>query len=152
MTSLKIGQVARDAGVSVDTVRFYERRGVLPTPVREPSGYRRYTQTAAQRIRLTRSLQALGFTLDEVIDALASLDTGEATCEGERWRFEQVLERIDAKLAELHRVRRNVVEVLAASHADHCAVCQDWPTTQHPDSVPGRLIDSSRRLLARPGP
>jgi DNA-binding transcriptional MerR regulator len=123
MSSLKIGQVARDAGVTVDTVRFYERRGVIPVPEREPSGYRRYTEDAAERIRLTKALQALGFTLDEVVDALRSLDDGEATCQSERWRLEKVLERIDGKLAELRRVRRNVVGVLESSHAGHCSVC-----------------------------
>lgn len=120
---LKIGQVARDAGVTVDTVRFYERRGVLPAPERQPSGYRMYTADAVERIRLTKSLQALGFTLDEVVDALGRLDTGEATCSSERWRFEQVLDRIDAKLSELRRVRRDVVAVLEATHRGHCEVC-----------------------------
>ncbi len=120
----KIGQVARDAGVTVDTVRFYERRGLIPVPGREPSGYRRYGDGTAERIRLTKSLQALGFTLDEVVDALRSLDSGEATCAGERWRFERVLERIDARLTELQRVRQNVVEVLELSHAGHCSVCR----------------------------
>ena len=124
MDSRKIGQVARDAGVTVDTVRFYERRGVIPPPQREPSGYRRYTDDTAERIRLTKSLQALGFTLDEVVDALRSFDAGEATCETERWRFERVLERIDAKLAELHRVRQDVVDALESSHAGRCPVCQ----------------------------
>src|SRR2546423_14774756 len=72
--AMKIGQVARDAGVTVDTVRFYERRGVLPVPEREISGYRRYAEDAADRIRLAKSLQALGFTLSEVVDSLAGLD------------------------------------------------------------------------------
>jgi DNA-binding transcriptional MerR regulator len=123
MRSVKIGQVAREAGVTVDTVRFYERRGLIRTPEREPSGYRRYPDDTARRIRLTKSLQALGFTLDEVLDALRSLDAGEATCAGERWRFERVLERIDSRLAELDRVRRDVVEVLELSHAGHCRIC-----------------------------
>jgi len=122
-TSLKIGEVARRAGVSVDAVRFYERRGVLPVAERRPSGYRSYTDETVERIRLTKSLQALGFTLEEVVDALGRLDTGDATCASERWRFEQVLERIDAKLAELRRVRRDVVAVLESSHAGHCTVC-----------------------------
>jgi DNA-binding transcriptional MerR regulator len=124
MPSGKIGHVAREAGVTIDTVRFYERRGVLPTPQREPSGYRRYPDGTVERIRLTKSLQALGFTLDEVVDALRSLDSGEATCESERWRFEQVLERIDAKLAELNRLRGDVVESMELSHAGHCRLCQ----------------------------
>lgn len=124
MSSIRIGHVARDAGVTVDTVRFYERRGLIPPPEREPSGYRRYPDGTARRIRLTRSLQALGFTLDEVVDALRSLDAGEATCASERWRFERVLERIDARLAELHRVRGEVVQVLEESHAGHCRFCR----------------------------
>jgi len=133
MPSRKIGQVARDAGVTIDTVRFYERRGVLPRPEREPSGYRRYSDGAAERIRLTKSLQALGFTLDEVVDALRSLDSGEATCASERWRFEKVLERIDAKLTELHRVRQDVVEVLETAHAGHCRICQGGLQRPAPD-------------------
>src|SRR6266487_5982261 len=89
---MKIGQVAREAGVSIDTVRFYERRGVLPAPERRPSGYRMFTETAVPRIRMARSLQSLGFTLDEVIDALRAHDAGGATCDSERWRLEAVVE------------------------------------------------------------
>lgn len=120
---MKIGQVARDAGVTVDTVRFYERRGVLPVPDREPSGYRSYSVDAADRIRLTKSLQALGFTLDEVVDAVHSLDEGEATCANQRWRLEKVRERIDAKLAHLREIRDNVTDALEASHAGQCPFC-----------------------------
>jgi MerR family transcriptional regulator, copper efflux regulator len=122
-TSLRIGEVARRAGVTVDAVRFYERRGVLPPAQRQLSGYRSYTDATVERIRLTKSLQALGFTLEEVVDALGRLDTADATCASERWRFEQVLDRIDTKLAELRRVRRDVVRVLTSTHAGHCEIC-----------------------------
>src|ERR1044072_8687623 len=88
--SLRIGEVARAAGVSVDTVRFYERRGVLPAAARRPSGYRVFPPTAADRSRSAKALQDLGFTLDEVTDALRAHDTGDATCETERWRLEAV--------------------------------------------------------------
>ena len=122
-SSLRIGELARHAGVSVDTIRFYERLGVLPAADREPSGYRRFSADAVDRLRLTKSLQALGFTLAEVVDALRRLDAGDATCDSERWRFEQVLARIDANLAELRRVRRDVVAVLERSHSGHCQLC-----------------------------
>jgi DNA-binding transcriptional MerR regulator len=122
-TSLRIGEVARRAGVTVDAVRFYERRGVLPPAQRQPSGYRSYTDATVERIRLTKALQALGFTLEEVVDALGRLDAGDATCASERWRFEQVLDRIDTKLAELRRVRRDVVRVLESTHSGHCEIC-----------------------------
>lgn len=117
---MKIGQVAASAGVSVDTVRFYERRGVLPAPDRLPSGYRTYTAATVERIRLARRLQALGLTLDEVVDALHATDQGDATCASERWRLEAVLERIDAKIAELRAVRREVTKVMGACDRSAC--------------------------------
>lgn len=111
---MKIGQVADLAEVSIDTVRFYERRGVLPPPERTPSGYRTYTPATVERIRLARRLQELGLTLDEVIDALHATDHGDITCTSERWRLETVLDRIDIKIAELQATRRHVEDVIAA--------------------------------------
>ncbi len=110
---MKIGEVAREAGVSVDTVRFYERRGVLPAARRRPSGYREFTTTAVERIRAAKALQDLGFTLDEVADALHAHDTGGATCASERWRLEAVVERLDARIAQLAQARRAAAETLA---------------------------------------
>src|SRR4051794_41951652 len=83
---MRIGEVASRSGVTVDTVRFYERVGVLPQAARTPSGYRDYATETVGRIELTRVLQAIGFTLGEVVDALAAHDAGGATCESERWR------------------------------------------------------------------
>ncbi|MEV0388783.1 MerR family transcriptional regulator [Nonomuraea sp. NPDC050643] len=117
---MKIGQVASEAGVSVDTVRFYERRGVLPAAERRPSGYRDFDAAAVERIRLAKSLQGLGLTLDEVVDALAAHDAGGTTCESERWRLEAVVDRIDAKMAELARARHAAVASLADCRAGRC--------------------------------
>jgi DNA-binding transcriptional MerR regulator len=117
---MKIGQIATEAGVSVDTVRFYERVGVLPPPPRRPSGYREYQPGTIDRIKLTRELQAIGFTLGEVVDALAAHDTGGATCESERWRLDTVLGRVDAKIAELLALRERII---AAEHACHTGQC-----------------------------
>lgn len=121
---MKIGQVAAQAEVSVDTVRFYERRGVLPEPQRLASGYRTYTTATVERIRLARRLQGLGLTLDEVVDALHATDSGSATCESERWRLEAVLERIDAKIAELRTVRREVTKVMGACDRGECVFAE----------------------------
>jgi DNA-binding transcriptional MerR regulator len=118
---MKIGQVADLAEVSIDTVRFYERRGVLPTPERTPSGYRTYTRATVERIRLARRLQQLGLTLDEVIDALHATDHGDITCQSERWRLEAVLDRIDAKIAELQATRRHVQDMMTACDNGDCA-------------------------------
>jgi DNA-binding transcriptional MerR regulator len=117
---VKIGQVAREAGVSIDTVRFYERRGVLPAPARRPSGYRIFTPAAVERIRMAKALQQLGFTLDEVIDALQAHDEGGATCDSERWRLEAVLERMDAKITELRHARQAAARALTDCRAGQC--------------------------------
>ena len=117
---MRIGEVATRSGVSVDTVRFYERMGVLPAPAREPSGYRDYAAETIERIRLTRELQAVGFTLNDVIDALAAHDAGGATCESERWRLDAALDRVDAKLAELNALRGRIVEAREACAAGRC--------------------------------
>jgi DNA-binding transcriptional MerR regulator len=117
---LKIGAVAGQAGVSVDTVRYYERRGLLGPARRLPSGYRLYTDSAVARIRLARRLQALGLTLDEIADALRAHDGGGATCESERWRLEAVHERITARLAELAAVRDAVDAALERCRSERC--------------------------------
>jgi DNA-binding transcriptional MerR regulator len=117
---VKIGEVAKQSGVTVDTVRFYERVGVLPETERRPSGYREFPAATVDRIRLTRELQAIGFTLTDVVDALAAHDAGGATCESERWRLAAVLTRVDAKLAELAALRGRIV---AAQHACESGCC-----------------------------
>ena len=117
---LKIGAVARASGVSVDTVRFYERVGVLAAPERTESGYRVYEPSTIERIRLTRELQAIGFTLTDVVDALAADDAGGASCESERWRLDAVLARVDAKLAELTALRGRIVAAREACESGSC--------------------------------
>jgi DNA-binding transcriptional MerR regulator len=117
---LKIGGVARRAGVSIDTVRYYERRGLLAPAERLPSGYRLYSEAAVATIALARRLQGLGMTLDEVGDALRAHDRGEATCESERWRLVAVLDRTRARLAELAALQENIETVLARCEAGNC--------------------------------
>jgi DNA-binding transcriptional MerR regulator len=117
---MKIGEIAGQAGVTVDTVRFYERVGVLPAPARTESGYRDYAPETIERIRLTRELQAIGFTLNEAVDALAAHDAGGASCESERWRLQTVLDRVDAKLAELTALRVRIADAQAACEAGRC--------------------------------
>jgi DNA-binding transcriptional MerR regulator len=117
---MRIGQVATDADVTIDTVRFYERRGVIPTPERRPSGYREYDRSTVDRIRMARALQQLGLTLDEIIDGLRAHDAGE-TCEASQlWRLDAVIDRIDAKISDLRRTRRNLTRTLAECRAGRC--------------------------------
>jgi DNA-binding transcriptional MerR regulator len=117
---MKIGEVAKEAGVSVDAVRFYERVGVLPAAERTESGYRDFDPATVERINLTRKLQEIGFSLAEATDALAAHDAGGATCESERWRLQVVLERVDAKLAELGALRGRILAAQKACESGEC--------------------------------
>jgi DNA-binding transcriptional MerR regulator len=117
---MKIGQLASESGVSIDTIRFYERRGVLPAAPRTAAGYRIYTDVSVTRIRRARRLQSLGLTLDEVIGALRARDQGHASCETQRWRLQAALDRIDARIAELARLRGDLRDALTACEAGAC--------------------------------
>jgi len=121
---MKIGQVAAESGVSIDTVRFYERRGVLPAPPRTSAGYRLYDESTVGRIQLARRLQSLGLTLDEVAAALHDRDEGHASCQTQRWRLEAALDRIEIRIAELSGLRGDVREALAACEAGTCRLAE----------------------------
>jgi DNA-binding transcriptional MerR regulator len=136
---MNIGELARSAEVNIDTVRFYERRGVLPRPDRRPSGYRVYSNATVERLRLARALQSLGFTLNEIVGAFHASDRGGATCETERWRLEAVLERLDAKIRDLRRTRREVAEALDECAAGRCRFAGPKLLSSRP---PGRLATS----------
>ena len=119
---LRIGAVAAQSGVSVDTIRYYERRGIIDNAVREPSGYRNYPAGTVQRVHLARRLQTLGLTLDEIVAALQAHDAGNATCASERWRLETVRDRVQSKLAELQALNDVVNETLDNCKRGHCTL------------------------------
>jgi DNA-binding transcriptional MerR regulator len=117
---LKIGAVARLSEVSIDTVRYYERRGLIGPARRLPSGYRLYDEPTVARIRLARHLQSLGMTLEEIADALRAHGHGTQSCESERWRLAAVRDRVDAQLAELTTLRESIESALALCAAGQC--------------------------------
>lgn len=100
--SLTIGQLAAGGNVGVETIRFYQRRGLLETPTRE-MGIRRYGSDDLRRLRFIRQAQAAGFTLEEIRELLA-LDAGEDRARA-RELAQRRIEALDAKIAELNRAR-----------------------------------------------
>ena len=106
--------------MSVDAVRFYERRGVLPKPDRRPSGYRIYGDNAVERLRAIKSLQSLGLSLDEVSEALTLLEQDGLSCDAERWRLETVLKRLDDKIVSLQNTRSKLAGVLEGCRVGDC--------------------------------
>jgi DNA-binding transcriptional MerR regulator len=117
---MKIGEFADVVGVSIDAIRFYERRGVLRPAPRTAGGYRTFVRRDLDRVRLARQLQKLGLTIDEVVDALAAHDGNGANCTSERWRLERVEDRIDAQMTALSQTRRLIQDTLAACDAGRC--------------------------------
>jgi DNA-binding transcriptional MerR regulator len=81
MNNLTISQLAKHAGVNVETVRYYERRGLLPAPQRSASCYRHYSQDDVAYLRFIRRAQTLGFSLKEIVELLALRVASETTCE-----------------------------------------------------------------------
>ncbi|QDE39056.1 heavy metal-responsive transcriptional regulator [Luteibacter pinisoli] len=113
-TSLTIGRIAQSAGVAIDTIRFYEREGLLPEPRRRPSGYREYDASAVSRLRFIRRAKDLGFTLDEIRELLALSADRHGGVEGVRERAAARLKAIDDRIAELQRVRDGLAELVDA--------------------------------------
>ncbi|MEX0692452.1 MAG: MerR family transcriptional regulator [Gemmatimonadales bacterium] len=105
MSPITIGALARQAAVNVETIRYYERRGLLPEPPRSRSGYRHYGPDAAVRLEFIRRAQALGFTLEEIGALLGLRSHPPHNCDAVQAAAEGAVARITAKQAELERMR-----------------------------------------------
>lgn len=111
---LTIGQVAEQAGVGVETVRFYQRKGLVEEPARKGSRHRRYRPEAVTRIRFIRGAQNLGFSLSEIEDLLALRLEPGADKGSVKAGAEAKVTEIEAKLAELHRMRDTLLKLIGA--------------------------------------
>lgn len=116
-----IGVLGREAGVNVETIRFYQRRGLLEEPERPPGGVRRYAQTHVQRLRFIRKAQTLGFSLDEVADLLA-LEDGRHCGEAERIGSAK-LAVVRERMAQLRRVEKALAMLVNRCHRNAGKVC-----------------------------
>lgn len=118
---MKIGELAHRADVGIDTVRYYERQGLLPPPQRLASGYRRYEPTAVARLRFVRRAKALGFTLAEIRELLALSGRREDDMGGLKAAAAGKLADVEVKLSELTRIRDGL-RTLVASCPGHGAL------------------------------
>ena len=123
---MKIGELAHRTGVPIDTVRYYERQGLLPQPERQPSGYRSYQPSDITRLRFVRRAKVLGFTLEEIRDLLALSGRREDDMGSLKAAAEHRLADVEAKLSELTRIRdglRTLVEACPGHGAlDTCPI------------------------------
>jgi Zn(II)-responsive transcriptional regulator len=102
---MQIGLLAKRAGVPIDTVRYYERNGILPPPERQASGYRAYSERDVERLRFLRRAKALGFTLVEIRDLLELSSRRDDDMGSLKATASEKLADVERKLAELSRIR-----------------------------------------------
>jgi len=112
-SALSSGELAELAGVSRDTLRHYERKGVLPRPLRGHNAYRQYPPEALQRVQLVRRALSVGFTLDELAKVLKVRDAGGAPCEEVRNMAAQKLLNVQDQLRELTELRDDLQKTLS---------------------------------------
>ncbi|WP_372825307.1 Hg(II)-responsive transcriptional regulator [Polaromonas sp.] len=115
LENLTIGVFAKAAEVNVETIRFYQRKGLLPEPDKPYGGIRRYGETAVARVRFVKSAQRLGFSLDEIAELLR-LEDGTHCAEAGRLA-EHKLKDVRAKQADLARMEAALSELVRACHA-----------------------------------
>jgi MerR family transcriptional regulator, copper efflux regulator len=124
MQDLGIGELARRAGVGIDTVRYYERSGLLAPHSRLPSGFRRYRDLEVARLRFIRRAQSLGFTLGE-IKSLLKLSAQRNIAQVKR-SAQAKLEDVERRMKELQRVRDGLAELISEcpghGRADQCPI------------------------------
>jgi len=109
---LLAGELARLSGVSTDTLRHYERKGVLPRPQRLGNGYRKYPANSVHRVRLIRRALAVGFTLDELSRFLKARDRGQAPCHEVRALAAEKLSELESRLSEMQALRDELLATL----------------------------------------
>jgi MerR family mercuric resistance operon transcriptional regulator len=112
-----IGAVARAAGVHIETVRYYERCGLVTRPARTSKAYRVYPADTIARLRFIRRAQRLGFSLREIGELLALRTTPGARCAAVRRRAEAKIADIEVRLRELAAMKRALTRLVAACHS-----------------------------------
>jgi DNA-binding transcriptional MerR regulator len=138
---LKIGQLAEEVGVNLQTIRYYEREKLLPEPARLPSGYRVYPADSARRVRFIKRAQELGFSLDEIRELLSLRVDAKRDRSAVRAIANAKVAQIDAKIEALTAIRKGLLSI-----TDHCSghgPAKDCPILLSIDSEE-ELLDQSK--------
>jgi len=114
MEGLTIGRVARSAGLAIDTVRYYEREGLLQKPGRTPSGYRQFAPDAVKRLQFIRQAKELGFTLSEIRELLTLKVAPGKSCADVRAHAEAKIADVEQRIAQLSRMKRALAKLANA--------------------------------------
>ncbi len=109
---LTIGKLAKISGVGVETVRFYERKGLIKRPAKQEGSFRHYPEVEAKKIRFIKKAQELGFTLKEIKELLQLQIREQATCGNITQRAEVKLSEVEAKIKDLKNMRRSLIKLV----------------------------------------
>jgi MerR family transcriptional regulator, copper efflux regulator len=109
---LKIGEVSRQTGIGIETLRFYEKSGLLDKPARTYSGYRMYSTDVLDRLSFIKQAQVLGFSLDEIKKLIDEARGGHSPCDEVREIVRKRLEELDQRMQEMARYRKELAETL----------------------------------------
>ncbi len=123
--AVRIGELARRAGTSARTLRFYEQAGLLPAPLRTPSGYRDYDDTAVDRLAFVRAAQAAGLTLAEIREVVAVREADGPPCAHVVGLLDRHAGELDARIAELEATRAEVRRLRERAATLDPAACVD---------------------------
>lgn len=111
MTTMKIGEVAKRSGTGIETIRYYEREGLLLEPDRRPSGYRQYGESTVERLEYIRRAKELGFTLAEIKELL-ELSFAHSNCDHIRQRAEAKITAVEQKIRSLQQMKRSLGKIV----------------------------------------
>ena len=111
--SMRSAEVAAEAGVNLQTLRYYERRGLLPAPPRLESGYRAYHPNAVRTVRFVKTAQRLGFTLEEIESLLDLAAGGPANCEATQALATQKVAELERRIQNLAAMRESLLQLVA---------------------------------------
>lgn len=131
MKPLTIGHLAREAGVNLETVRYYERQGLLAKPPRSASGYRLFPSDAARRLRFIRRAQQLGFSLKEIRELLSLRVSRRTTSAAIRTRAEAKIADIEAKIKSLESMKKTLRKLTRV--CDGCSPVAQCPILESLD-------------------
>jgi DNA-binding transcriptional MerR regulator len=115
--AVRIGEVARKTGLSIHTLRFYERQGLLPPPARSPSNYREFSPAALGRLKFICEAQQLGFTLSEIRQIVNLHGSPGASCDTLRTRAQQKLREIDDQMRHLQTIKTTLQKLIGECEA-----------------------------------
>ncbi len=118
MSDFRIGQVARHAGVTVETIRFYESQALIPEPPRTESGYRRYTSETIRRVRFIQRAKELGFSLKDIHTLLTLRNEPGSACADVKAHAVQKLAEVDEKIRDLTRIRSALTDLVEQCNAE----------------------------------